>query len=351
MNPATTPLPRGASTEAHYGACDAASHGVSQGAPANGCAVVVCTRNRPDLLAGFLNSLAVQQPRPRQLVIVDSSDDERSGLLLENHPARDRLAHCVRYCRVDQSRAGLTRQRTFALTMVATDLFASFDDDIVLRPGCLAAMEQALRVDPGLVGVGACIDNSSSLVSLRWRLLRFLFVVPSLQPGRYFASGVSTLWPYMAPADELVEGDWLPGGAVMWRAGPARAIGYAEWLDGYGSGEDLEFSLRMARFGRLAVSRQARLLHLQDGSGRPDPRRMGFELLRNRIYIRRVAVSQRGGSRLWFLYGMTVETALEALNLFRPTRARQTMEYLRGIADCLREQLGRVVRPPRLENG
>lgn len=351
MSAATTSLPCGVIAQSHYGVCDTATHGASERMPLAGCSVVICTRNRPALLRRFLDSLALQQPAPRQLTIVDASTDDRSEQLLDGHPARDRLAGCVRYCRVDRSGAGLTRQRTLALMMVATDTFASFDDDIVLRPGCLEAMERALRSHPGLVGVGACIDNSPSRVSLGWRLRRLLFVVPTLQSGRYFASGVSTLWWYMSPANELVEGDWLPGGASMWRTGPAKAIGYATQFDGYGSGEDLEFSLRMARFGRLAVSREARLLHLQEGDDRPDPRRMGFEMLRNRLHIRRVAAGERGGNRLWFLYGMAMEALIEALNLVRPSRTRQTIGYLRGIADCLRQQHGKAHRAPQPERG
>lgn len=351
VDPGIAPLHRGIVAQLHYGACDSTSHATEAAASVTGCAVVVCTRNRPELLAGFLNSLAVQQPRPRQLVIVDSSDDDRSERLLENHPARNHLAHCVRYCRVDHSRAGLTRQRTFALTMVATDMFASFDDDIVLRPECLAVMERTLRAHPDAVGVGACIDNKSPEVSLRWRLRRLLLVVPSLAPGRYFDSGVSTPWRFIPHGEHLIEGDWLPGGAAMWRTEAARAAGYAHELDGYGYGEDLDFSLRMRRAGRLLVAGAARLLHLQEGGGRPDPRRLGFEVLRNRLYTRRSAAGASGRRTLWFVYAMTIETLLEAANVVRPRQARRTIQYLRGVGDFLRHEVSNGSRRSTPTNG
>jgi hypothetical protein len=127
----------------------------------------------------------------------------------------------------------------------------------------------------------------------------------------------------------------------MWKTEAARAVGYAESFDGYACGNDLEFSLRMRRLGGQALSASARLLHLQDGGGRPDSRRLAFEALRNRIYIQRVSGDRRLGRRLWFAYGMAVETALQALQIIRPGRARQTLQYLRGVADCLAEELAR----------
>lgn len=127
----------------------------------------------------------------------------------------------------------------------------------------------------------------------------------------------------------------------MWKTEAARTVGYAESFDGYACGNDLEFSLRMRRLGTQVLSASARLLHLQDGGGRPDSRRLAFEALRNRIYIQRVSGDRRLSRRLWFAYGMAVETALQAVHIIRPGRARQTLQYLRGVADCLVEELTR----------
>lgn len=304
-----------------------------------GCTVVVCTRNRPALLSRFLDSLAQQSPQPAQLVIVDSSVDTRSRTMLDSHPRRTGLADRVDYYRVDASRTGLTRQSNFALSFVETDLVAFFDDDIVLLPGCLAALERAHRADGTLVGVGAHIENEPAVPSAIWRLRRLLFIVPTLAPGRYFGSGVSTPWGFGGAFEGLVEGDWLPGGAVMWKTAAARATGFTDDLDGYGMGNDLEFSLRVSRFGRQAVAGDARLLHLQESGGRPDPRRWGYEGLRNRRHIHRVGSGDRILLKLWFAYAMLAETGLQALNLLRPGRTRDTWEYLRGVGHFLSESL------------
>jgi GT2 family glycosyltransferase len=318
-----------------------------------GCSVVVCTRHRPALLSRFLDSLADQSPRPAQLVIVDSSADTESRAVLERHPRRRELADRIDYCRVDASLAGVTRQRNLGLSLVETDLAAFFDDDIVLLPGCLAALERAHRADDTLVGVGAHIENEPAVPSPIWRLRRLLFIVPTLAPGRYFGSGVSTPWGFLGSTDALVEGDWLPGGAVMWKTEAARANGFTAGLDGYGMGNDLEFSLRISRFGRQAIAGDARLLHLREVGGRPEPRRLGYESLRNRRYIHRVGGGETAALKLWFAYAMLVETGLQSLNLLRPGRTRDTWEYLRGAGHFLRESLRGAPLPglPHRENG
>jgi GT2 family glycosyltransferase len=224
------------------------------------------------------------------------------------------------------------------LSLVRTDLVAYFDDDIVLLPGCLAALEQAHREHPEVVGVGANIVNKDSAPSLRWRLRRMLLVVPSLAPGRYFRSGRTTPWWRLAPDAGLVEGNWLSGGAVMWKTAPARATGFAENFAGYGAGNDVEFSLRIGRLGRQVVSGAAQVLHLQEpGGGRPDPFALGHSWMLHRRRIHRVGGGRGMVAGCWFAYGVAVEVGLQCTDLVRPRLTRTAWPYLRGMIAALVE--------------
>lgn len=302
------------------------------------CTVIVCTRGRPDLVRRFFDSLAGQQPRVAALIVVDASEDGQTSEVIEAYPRRDDLAHTVTYCHVEPPLVGLTRQSNFGLTLVRTDLVAYFDDDIVLLPGCVAEMERAHRENPDLVGVGANIENKEIAPSLRWRIRRLLFVVPSLAPGRYYDSGRTTPWWRLDPSAGLVEGDWLAGGAVMWKTEPARATGFAESFAGYGAGNDVEFSLRIGRLGRQAVAAGARLLHRQEGGGRPDSFDLGYTWVVHRRRIHRVGSGRTLGARFWLLYGLAVEMALHGVDLVRPGFSRRSWSYLRGMARGLRER-------------
>jgi len=288
-----------------------------------------------------MDSLAGQEPAADQLIIVDASPDEDTELAVRGHAHGRGLARCVTYVRVRGPLAGLTPQRNVALHVAAYDLIAFFDDDIVLLPGCLAALARAHRQDPEVVGAGAAIQNELTAPTTLWRVRRALRIVPTLTPGRYSRSGFQIPWHFLPPTPDTVEGEWLPGGATMWRTEPARSIGFHEGLDGYASGEDLEFSLQMRRRGRLVSAGAARLLHLQDWSARPDAVQMGYMGLRNLFYIHQEwHRAHRAFDTVYFLYGYGLDTLLRLAALARPGNVGVRWQFIQGRLRFFREFIG-----------
>jgi GT2 family glycosyltransferase len=283
-------------------------------------------------LQRFLDSLGRQETRPAQLIIVDASSDDTTERIMSGSLAGARPAGQCLYLRVSGSLRGLTRQRNLALRMTKTDLVAFFDDDIVLLQGCLREMEQVHRLRQGaVVGVGAFIENEVTAPTLRWRFRVRARVIPNLEPGRYRSCGMSTPWTFLAPTNEVVEGDWLRGGATMWRTAAARECGFYETFGGYGLGEDLEFSLRMRQHGALVLAGSARALHLHSAAGRPDPFRRGYMEIRNRYQIHRSAERHLDWrDHAWFAYVWTLDTLVLGCSLLVPTRTRRTFLNVAG---------------------
>ncbi len=324
----------------HWGECLDPGHPQGRArAVAPGCAVAICTYRRPESLFRLLRSVSRQQRLPDQVVVVDASPDEATEGAVARWAAEGPMPRCVLYYRVTGDLRGLTRQRNFALARVVTDLVAFFDDDIVLQDGCLDHMEQVHRRRRDVVGVGALITNHSDHPDLAWRLRRLLFLVPSLSPGRYYASGVSTpWWPARTAASPVTEGDWLPGGATMWRTVAARETGFIEGFDGYASGEDLEFSLRVARRGKLVMAAGALVQHLHERGGRPDEEELGYATVRNHHRIHSAAWGGRSRwADTWFAYATLAESLLQSVHLVRPHLSRGTWRYLRGTLRYVRD--------------
>jgi GT2 family glycosyltransferase len=276
--------------------------------------------------------LLVQDRPSEQLIIVDASHDDATERVVRDHVNSNPTAVRVEYLRVRGPLAGLTRQRNVALREARVDLVAFFDDDMVLLPGCLAAMERAHRDSTGaVVGVAAWIENEHATPSALWRLRFWLGVVPTLRPGRYTRSGMSTPWAHLASTDDVVEGDWLPGGATMWRTEPARGVGFNEQFHGYAHGEDLEFSLLMRANGKVVVAGQARVLHLRADGGRPDSYQTGYFGLRNLYYIHRTCLAdrtRRDAAYFWYAFG--VDTLVRLAALIRPREVRARWQFVRG---------------------
>ncbi len=173
-----------------------------------------------------------------------------------------RPGRTLRYWHVGDAHRGLTRQRNFALDHVTTDLVAFFDDDVVLAPNCLGELERVFREDETVVGVGCFDGPETTRPRALWRLRRHLGMISSLDAGKYHRSGMSTPWDFDTGQQAVVEGDWMPGWGMMWKTAAAARARFHEGFAGYSQGEDLDFSLRLRRQGRLLMARRAGLRHL-----------------------------------------------------------------------------------------
>jgi GT2 family glycosyltransferase len=322
--------------------CEQSEQWPTESALAHGLTVAICTYKRAQSLVRFLDSLREQEPTPDALIIVDASPDDATERAIKGYEGIAHLAGCVLYFRTTGQTRGLTRQRNFALRWVATDLMAFFDDDIVLLPGCLREMESVCRaLDRGIVGVGGFVQNESSEVAMSWRLQRALGMVSSLKPGKYHRSGNITPWSFLHPTDKVVQGDFLPGCAMLWQTNVARQVGFNEAFDRYALGEDLDFSLRAGRQGKLAVAGAARVLHLHEQSGRPDPFRLGYMEVHNRFHIQRRGLRNRTRRDVaLFAYSWLMDTLLLARNLLYPSRwgpiVRQVAGRVKAAGDLVR---------------
>jgi len=304
-----------------------------------GLTLAVCTMSRPESLRRLLESAGIQSRRPDQLVVVDASRDDASERVVAAAVAGGGPCESVTYLRVAAPLAGLTRQRNAALRLTERELVAFFDDDIVLDRRCLEEMVAVLEREPGAVGVGGNVlaQPRRSRAAL-WRLRRLLGVVPTLEPGRYCRTGMSTPWMLPEESDDVVPGDWLPGYAMMWKTALAREIGFDESFEGYAQSEDLDFSLRAARHGGLRMAARARVLHAQAPAGRPDAFRRGYMGIRNRYRVHRSAFPGKS-SGFWFAYGWILDTMLLARQVVFPRRWKAVLLEAAGRAKAAYEIL------------
>jgi GT2 family glycosyltransferase len=301
---------------------------------AEGLALVICTYKRTASLQRFLDSLAAQDEQPDQLIIVDASPTDETEQMLRAYVNIESLADNMLYFRVGEPQRGLPRQRNFGLRWVTTDLVAFFDDDIVLLPGCLKELVRVHREGGSAVaGVGAFAQSQiwpPGSIPL-WRVRLLLRMMSNLKPGRYYRSGVSTPWVLLAPTEELVEGDWLSGCAMVWKTAIAQVVGFNERFAGYALGEDLDFSLRVRGCGKLLVAGKARVLHLYEASGRPDHFSWGYMAIYNRYDIHRRLLPNRSRSdTIWFIYVWTLDTLLLARHFFTPGRRIAILKRIAG---------------------
>ena len=298
----------------------------------SGVTVCVCTFKRPESCLRFLDSLPTQAEKPDRLVIVDASPGNETEQAIEQYPNLDALADEVLYFHVRGAYQTLTCSRNFAVRCVATDLLVFFDDDIVLLPNCLQEMVAVMRSRPeDVVGVNAHDRQGIKSPPMLWKMRHALRIVPHLRPGAYARSGVSIPWVFQPPTDDVIEGDWLSGCAMMWRTAVMRKVKFNESFGGHSTGEDLDVSLRMGRHGKLMLAGKAHVLHLPDQAGRPNIQMMAYAGIHNSYAIHRRCLADRSfADGVYFMYSYGMDTLLRAVVMLRPGQVALRWKFVRG---------------------
>jgi len=174
--------------------------------------VIVCTRNRPELLGRCLEALALQEGSFE--VVVVNQGDSPAAILAD---PRFRLI-------TDQER-GLAAGRNTGVRAAAGEVIAFLDDDAVPDPGYAQALEK-------------CFEEDVQLAAAAGRIL-------ALEDGRPYAR------VHDATARMLGRGDWMHflGGNFALRRAVVDRVGSFDERFGAGcrwaSGEETDYFFRM----------------------------------------------------------------------------------------------------------
>ncbi|MCI0567078.1 MAG: glycosyltransferase [Acidobacteria bacterium] len=110
--------------------------------------VVVCTRNRPDLLARCLARLGELAPAPLEILVVDQSDGPETGELVRQHQRR---IPNLRW--IPTPSRGLSRARNLAVRESRGEILGFIDDDCLARRDWADSVARAFSSDPELAAV------------------------------------------------------------------------------------------------------------------------------------------------------------------------------------------------------
>lgn len=221
---------------------------------------------RPRELDACLDALMRQTDPPDEIVVSDAAGDAETRDLLRGYG--------VRHYRT--TRSALPWQRWWAFEHARGSIVLFIDDDIRLEPDAIARLRAAWRDHPDAAGVGFPItyeradappvvfdirdgtplpDASAAAPTLRERWLG----IAGKTPGSITPGGQTVDLPApSASSDNIVDVDWLSGGAMSFRRAVLEAIGplhhlFALYDARIGKAEDAILSSRARRHGRLLL--------------------------------------------------------------------------------------------------
>jgi GT2 family glycosyltransferase len=134
--------------------------------PACRVSVLICTYNRPELLAQCLDALITRtSEKPDQIVVVNGGDDRADNVVRAQQAEAEKFGIEVRL--VKTVNKNLAASRNVGLPFCTGDVVAMTDDDAEVEPGWITQMKRLHleHKDAGVIGGAVVGADSDSFVS------------------------------------------------------------------------------------------------------------------------------------------------------------------------------------------
>lgn len=262
---------------------------------------------RPKPLLRLLQSVQDQTLYPDEILIVDGSPNVETELVLKENPFPK-----LYYFAVPPEQRGLTKQRNYGIERVGTEteVVCFLDDDTVLSTDYFEQLLNTYEIYPEALGVGGYIINESQCEFVgdgyqvktdeyyfdgwkrkdgsRFILRKKLGLDSDCPPGFSPPFSHSRSVGFLPPSGKIYAVEQFMGGVSSFRKTIFRTLQFSTYFEGYGLYEDADFTLRVAKTGKLYVNTSAQLSHYHDASGRPNQFKYGVMVVRNGWYIWRI---------------------------------------------------------------
>lgn len=259
---------------------------------------------RPEPLLKLLASVQLQSLYPDEILIIDGSLNADTESALSQNQFKN-----LKYFMVSDENRGLTKQRNFGISKVNidTEIVCFLDDDTVLESSYFENLLHTYELFPEALGVGGYISNE-----VKWEKVpenyisnvnEFCFDGWKRKDGSRFVlrkkmnldsdcpPGFSSLFShgrsigFLPPSDKIYEVEQLMGGVSSFRKSIFEKFSFSTYFEGYGLYEDADFTLRVAKTGKLYLNTGAKLFHFHAESGRPNKYKYGKMVVRNGWYV------------------------------------------------------------------
>ena len=315
--------------------------------------LIICTYMRPEPLLKLLQSVKMQTCYPNQILIIDGSTNTATQKIVAENTFLN-----LEYHAVPPEHRGLTKQRNYGIARVnaAAEVVCFLDDDTVLEPTYFEEIIKTYNVHPEALGVGGYIANEIQWEQVaakytptanefqydgwkrkegsRFVLRKILGLDSDCPPGfsPEFSHGRSV--GFLPPSGKIYEVEQLMGGVSSFRKSVFEKFQFSPYFEGYGLYEDADFTLRVAKTGKLYLNTQAQLAHYHDAAGRPNQYQYGKMVVRNGWYVWRVKEPNPSFKAQLKWHAITLLlTSIRASNIFTTHNRKEAFT----------ETMGRVV--------
>lgn len=240
--------------------------------------VIICTKDRTNDLAKFLDSLGSQTRMPDELIIVDASQNDDTKNMIEQK--RNQFPFDVIYRKTPP---GLTRQRNIGISLCQGNSLFFFDDDVVLDSEYIRTIMDtfAQHKKEKLGGMTGNITNIKQSSKAWERIFNKIFFLNDLGQGKIKLSGFPS--PKIDDKPGYVE--FLSGCNMIYKSNVFSQFLFDEALTGYSYMEDVDLSFRVGKKYLLFYQPKAKLKHYSTTYKTYDSRALRKMMIQNHRYL------------------------------------------------------------------
>ena len=224
--------------------------------------VVIPTLNRIDQIQQCIESILTQTYKPTSIIVVDAGKTTILEQIIRKKYPNESIIYI-------KSKKGLPYQRNVGIEQCKSDYILFLDDDIVLTNNFIEQTFKAFEAKPefGVVTGKIINPDRKSKVNPLMILFQKLFYLTEAKKNGFKKSGAYNVKPLSL--EGLHEVDIAIGGLTTYRRQIFIDLKFDttyQFLDGYASLEDEDFSLQMKKKYRILYSTDAQAYHYHKSS-------------------------------------------------------------------------------------
>jgi glycosyltransferase involved in cell wall biosynthesis len=285
--------------------------------------IAIPTRNRPDVLQVLLGSILSQSVVPKEVIIVDDSDNANT----ENLTERLRGEFECKAIQLIYTRGkgeGITQARNMGIDLSTGEIHCCMDDDVILRKDYIANILKVYESHPHALGVAGHMENLY-LSGISNGINRgFSFFSTEQDRCRVFPTGTS----YPVPLNCIIECEWLSGTNCSFKREVLKEFRWDENLRRYSLCDDMDISYRIQKKHpkSLLMNPEAKVIHTHSEVARiADEYRIQMEISYHAYFFFK-NIKQTFANMARFVYGIFFGRLLISILSRNPRSIRFTLK-------------------------
>lgn len=290
--------------------------------------IIIPTYNRANDLCECLDSLIIQTTLPKEIIIVDDSNNDEINNLIQ-HRKNEFIGKRISLIYIKNHRDKSSAiSRNIGTDNSTGDVILFLDGDVILDSEYITETLKVYNKYPNVLGLqGYIIDETKETFYQKVsNIINTIFYLSHFENNRcrVLPSTYGT-YPKLTGKEKLIQCEWLSGTNCSYRGVILDDFKFDEKLRRYSYNEDTDLSFRIFQKypDSLLMTAHAKLMHKESKEGRHPRKVLIYMSVIYLVYFFYKNIEPDFKNKLIFIWSMIGKTIIEILHLIMsPSKSR-----------------------------